>query len=119
MAYISLVTELIALIILLVYVGAMAVLFIYVRAVSPNKVLAYSTNNLILLFFFLFILVSLLVLSPSLYSQCTGPSNLNIIVEIFSGWGIYLSFFVVSTLIIILAAVTFMSPSSSTFRCRN
>lgn len=52
MTYLSVITELIALIIFLVYIGAMAVLFIYVRAVSPNKVIVSSGFNFSSLFTF-------------------------------------------------------------------
>lgn len=52
MTYLSVITELIALIIFLVYIGAMAVLFIYVRAVSPNKVIESSVLNFSSLFTF-------------------------------------------------------------------
>lgn len=119
MTYLSVITELIALIIFLVYIGAMAVLFIYVRAVSPNKVIVSSVFNFSSLFSFRGLIVCIAAFVYGSIWRLSDLMNLNIVNEMFTGWGVYLRFFIASTLIIILAAVTFISPSSSTFRCNN
>lgn len=116
-SYTALVRELIALMILLVYVGAMAVLFIYVRAVSPNRVVTslFSADIIWLItVFLLFCFLSFLLFSS--YFTHALNYNLQVPSEIFTGLGLYLTLVVVLILIFVLAAVTFISPASSTFR---
>lgn len=120
LSYLGIMSELISLIILLVYVGAMAVLFIYVRAVSPNKssapLLGLNSNQFVVLNLVLFLGVSLL---SSDFLNLGAIQSLGVSSEIFRGLGVVLTFSLVTLLILVLAAVTFVSPSSSTFRSIN
>lgn len=120
LSYLGIISELISLIILLVYVGAMAVLFIYVRAVSPNKssapLLGLNSNQFVFLNLVLFLGVSLL---SSDFLNLNAIQSLGVSSEMFSGLGVVLTFSLVTLLILVLAAVTFVSPSSSTFRSIN
>lgn len=107
--------ELLSLMVLLVYVGAMSVLFIYVSAVSPNAPIntsgAYWVYGVGIVCGVL--LTSILDVSYyiSAITSFTTTSD-----EIFTGVGILSTLVVVYILIVVLAGVTFISPSSSTFR---
>jgi NADH:ubiquinone oxidoreductase subunit 6 (subunit J) len=107
--------ELVSLIILLVYVGAISVLFLYVRAVSPNSPpLPSSTLKLLGLIIIFGYSVSSLLSSSTLVDLMS--CNLSTSDEMFSGLGIILITCLVFILIVVLAATTFISPLSSTFR---
>ena len=113
---ITLISELLSLMILLVYVGAISVLFIYVSAVSPNTPIYTSNSYLAYVSTMLCRVLVLYVVDVAtsfIHSSALSPSTSE---EIFTGMGILCTLGVVYILVVVLAGVTFMSPSSSTFR---
>jgi hypothetical protein len=107
--------ELLSLMILLVYVGAISVLFIYVSAVSPNTPIntpgAYIVYGTIIVCGVLF--VHILDVSHYISSVTFSTTTSD---EIFTGVGVLSTLVVAYILIVVLAGVTFISPSASTFR---